>query len=79
MKIKKIDRKEKDSLGFQALIIILSVVQAGIMIALTYNALILEDTKMVGRLLFLALIVLAVLFWAIEKGYLADERVYVIE
>jgi hypothetical protein len=79
MKIEKIDRKEKDSPGFQALIIVLAIVEVGIAALLTYYAVVAQDTKMVGRFLFLALVVLAVIFWAVEKGYLDYERIHAIE
>lgn len=79
MKIEKVDRKEKDSVVFQTLIIVLTILEAGIAILLAYYAVILQDTKMVGRFLFLALVVLAAIFWAVEKGYLSYERIYAIE
>lgn len=79
MKIEKINRKEKDSVGFQTLIIVLTILEAGIAVLLAYYAVILQDTKMVGRFLFLALVVLAAIFWAVEKGYLSYERIYAIE
>lgn len=79
MKIEKIERKEKDSPGYQVLIIILAIAEAGLAALLAYYAVVLQDTKMVGWLLFSALILLALIFWALEKGYLSYERVYAVE
>lgn len=79
MKIEKIDRKEKDSPALQALIVVLTIVEAGIVALLTYYAVVVQDTKMVGQFLFLSFIVLAVIFWALEKGYLDYERIHAIE
>lgn len=79
MKIEKIERKEKDSPGFQALVVIFAIAEAVLAVFLVYYAVVVKDTTMVGRFLITALLVLAGLFWALEKGYLDYERVYAVE
>lgn len=79
MKIEKIERKEKDSPGFQALVIALALLEAVVTVFLVYYAVVVKDTAMVGRLFLTALLVLAGLFWALEKGYLDYERVHALE
>lgn len=79
MKIEKIERKEKDSPGFQALVVALAMIEAVITVFLLYYAVVVKDTTMVGRLMITALLVLAGLFWALEKGYLDYERVHALE
>ncbi len=79
MKIEKIERKEKDSPGFQALVVALAMIEAVITVFLLYYAAVVKDTTMVGRLMITALLVLAGLFWALEKGYLDYERVHALE
>lgn len=79
MKIEKIERKEKDSPGFQALVVALAVIEAVLTVFLFYYAAVVKDTTMVGRLTITALLVLAGLFWALEKGYLDYERVHALE
>ncbi len=79
MKIEKIERKEKDSPGFQALAVIFAVAEAVLAVLLVYYAVVVKDTTMTGGLLMTALLVLAGLFWALEKGYIDYERVYAVE
>ncbi len=79
MKIEKIDRKEKDSPVLQGLIVLLTLVEVVLMSKITLAVINNPSSAVIGKLLAMALIVLAVLFWALEKGYLAYERVYAIE
>jgi hypothetical protein len=79
MKIERIERKEKDSIGHQVLVLVLAFLEAVITVFLVYYAVVVMDTTMVGRLMLTGLLVLAVLFWALEKGYLDYERVHALE
>lgn len=79
MKIEKIERREKDSPGFQALVVAFAFAEAVITVFLVYYAAVIKDTTMVGRLTLTALLVLAGLIWALEKGYLDYERVHALE
>ncbi len=80
MKVERIERKEKDSPLHQYLAVVLVLVEVNIALYLTYTLIVApENTKLIGRLFALALMLLALMFWALEKGYLADERVYALE
>ena len=79
MKIEKIERREKDSPVHQFLVVALALAEAVITAFLVYYAVVVKDTTMVGRLFLAALLILAGLFWALEKGYLDYERVHALE
>lgn len=79
MKIEKIERREKDSQVHQFFVVVLALAEAVITALLVYYAVVVKDTTMVGRLFLTALLILAGLLWALEKGYLDYERVHALE
>lgn len=80
MKVERIERKEKDSPALQYVVIFLSLLECAITLYLIYVLLVApERVKLIGTLFALSLLVLALIFWALEKGYLPEERVYTLE
>jgi len=76
MKIIKIEKKENESLAWEAVAIAAAVFNIASLFAITFLALKSPDSRIIGYLASANLIALAIVFLAIKKGVIMPERVY---
>lgn len=76
MKIIKIEKKENESLAWEAVAIAAAIFNIVLLFAITFFALTRPEPSLIGYLASADLIALAVLFLALKKGVIMPERVH---
>jgi hypothetical protein len=77
MKIIKIEKKENESLAWEAVAVIAALFNIALLFVITFLALKRPDPRTIGYLASANLVALAILFIALKKGVINPERVYV--
>jgi uncharacterized membrane protein YqjE len=80
MKIVNIETKEeRESLLFQLILVVLSIIVMALSVLIILEVISGGEIKLIGTLIALSIFIIAMIIWAIKKGFIAEEIVTAIE
>jgi hypothetical protein len=77
MEIIKLERRENETLFWEMVVVLGVILEVILFLVIVYIAAFTDDSQMMGIVAALNMTVLAIVFIALKKGVLPQERVYV--
>ena len=77
MEIIKLERRENETLFWEMVVVLGVILEVILFLVIAYIAAFTDDSQMMGIVAALNMTVLAIVFIALKKGVLPQERVYV--